>query len=189
MLPRSRLKQFSELVKPRNSKARQWRAVQSGVNRGISFLQQVRISPKSAPESSGKNTLPLSGTFAPIFGPSARVKPTTQEDSRCRPSASYTLPARPTGADAGRITFRPACPLLPSSGTAPAMRPGASGNEPPFRSDDNRVKKTHCLDAVRQAPQVAQLFAVAEPDLNLVNCPHRWVHAGRNQTSDRIHEQ
>jgi len=33
----SRLASTTENAKPTNSKARQWRAVQSGVNRGISF--------------------------------------------------------------------------------------------------------------------------------------------------------
>jgi hypothetical protein len=53
---------------PRNSKARQWRAVQSGVNRGISSPKQGRLSPKSDPKSSGKRTS-VNGSFCADFRP------------------------------------------------------------------------------------------------------------------------
>ena len=59
-----------ETAKPRNSKARQWRAVQSGVNRAISFLWRDRPSPKSAPKSSGKTTFPQRAVLRRFSGPS-----------------------------------------------------------------------------------------------------------------------
>ncbi len=45
---------FSELADPRNSKARQWRAVQSGVNRGNLVLSQTEFPRNQRPSQAEK---------------------------------------------------------------------------------------------------------------------------------------
>jgi hypothetical protein len=64
----SRLANTMENAKPTNSKARQWRAVMP-VETGEIRVVADRLSPKSGPESSGKNHLSAMGCFAPIFRP------------------------------------------------------------------------------------------------------------------------
>ena|SRR5581483_736716 len=67
----SRLANNSENAKPRNSKARQWRAVQSGVNRG-NFGSVARPNlPEKTPLVKRKNELSAKGGSAPISGPPA----------------------------------------------------------------------------------------------------------------------
>jgi len=58
----------TENAKPTNSKARQWRAVQSGTKPGNSVISQSRASQKSEPPSSEKLVFVI-GSFVPVSGP------------------------------------------------------------------------------------------------------------------------
>jgi chromosome partitioning protein len=57
---------LSEVSKPRNSEARQWRAAQSDVNWGSSFLSQGPLSLKSAPSQAEKH-ISVNGLFRAYY--------------------------------------------------------------------------------------------------------------------------
>ena len=53
---------------------------------------------------------------------------------------------------------RPAC-----------LEPPLPGNQPTFHGDDHRVQQADFSDAVSERTQVAQILAIAESDLDLIN--------------------